>query len=136
MKILLDTDTCIYLIKKRYQSILDHLTKYKTGEVGISSITYSELIHGVFNSSRIERNLEALQEFILPIEIIPFDDEAAYTYGQVKAHLKSKGNLIGPMDLLIGSHALSLKIPLVTNNEREFNRIPDLHLINWIEKGV
>ena len=136
MKILLDTNICIYLINKKSEAILRHFNEYKAGEIGISSITYSELIFGAYKSSKVEQNLEALSEFILPLEIVPFDDEAGFAYGKIRANLEKKGILIGPMDLLIGSHAISLQIPLVTNNEKEFNKISEIQLINWIKKGV
>ena len=80
--------------------------------------------------------MDALNEFILPLEIVPFDDEAGFSYGRIRALLEKKGVLIGPMDLLIGSHAISMKIPIVTNNEREFIKIPELQIINWVKNGV
>jgi len=136
MKILLDTNICIYLINKKNENVLKKFDFYKTGEIGISSISYSELIFGAYKSSRVQQNLDALNEFILPLEIVPFDDEAGFSYGRIRALLEKKGVLIGPMDLLIGSHAISMKIPIVTNNEREFIKIPELQIINWVKNGV
>ena len=108
MKILLDTNICIYLINKKNENVLKKFDFYKTGEIGISSISYSELIFGAYKSSRVQQNLDALNEFILPLEIVPFDDEAGFSYGRIRALLEKKGVLIGPMDLLIGSHAISM----------------------------
>ena len=136
MKILLDTNICIYLINKKNENVLKKFDFYKTGEIGISSISYSELIFGAYKSSRVQQNLDALNEFILPLEIFPFDDEAGFSYGRIRTLLEKKGVLIGPMDLLIGSHAISMKIPIVTNNEREFIKIPELQIINWVKNGV
>jgi len=136
MKILLDTNICIYLINKKNENVLKKFDFYKTGEIGISSISYSELIFGAYKSSRVQQNLDALNEFILPLEIVPFDDEAGFSYGRIRTLLEKKGVLIGPMDLLIGSHAISMKIPIVTNNEREFIKIPELQIINWVKNGV
>ena len=124
------------LINKKNENVLKKFDLYKTGEIGISSISYSELIFGAYKSSRVQQNLNALNEFILPLEIVPFDDEAGFSYGRIRALLEKKGTLIGPMDLLIGSHAISMKIPIVTNNEREFMKIPELQIINWVKNGA
>lgn len=131
MKFMLDTNTCIYLIKKKNPKILTHLKKYPVGEVGISSVTLAELWYGVSKSEYIQKNREALEEFILPLEIADFDEKAAETYGNVRANLENAGTPIGSMDLLIGSHALSRRTTLVTNNLREFKRINGLKVVDW-----
>lgn len=136
MKIFIDTNICIYLINKKSELLIEKFRKFKTGEIGVSSITYSELIYGAYNSAKVQQNLNALSEFFLPLEIIPFDSQAAFTYGQIRATMKKSGIVIGPMDLLIGSHALSMEIPVVTNNEKEFRKIPGLQTINWLKDGV
>lgn len=131
MKIMLDTNTCIYLIKKKSPKIISHLKKQAIGEVGISSITFAELCYGVAKSEHIQRNQEALHEFVLPLEIADFDEKAAEVYGNVRANLENAGTPIGSMDMLIGSHALSLGATLVTNNIREFTRIKGLKVTDW-----
>ena len=102
------------------------------GEIGVSSITVSELTYGVEKSQQKERNRSALEQFLLPLMIKEFDYGAAMIYGSVRAELERKGNVIGPLDTLIASHALSLDAILVTNNEREFSRVKDLRIENWV----
>jgi tRNA(fMet)-specific endonuclease VapC len=131
MKFILDTNTCIYIIKQKPPKVLKHFKAYSVGEIGISSITLSELRFGVEKSQHIQKNDEALDDFILPLEIADFDEKAAKVYGKVRAALEKAGNLIGSMDLLIGAHALSIGATLVTNNIKEFKRIKELKLIDW-----
>jgi tRNA(fMet)-specific endonuclease VapC len=131
MKIMLDTDICIYLIKHNPPIVLEHFEKYQVGDIGISSITLSELRYGVAKSLHREKNYEALEEFLIPLEIIPFDEKAAETYGDLRAALEKSGKLIGAMDMLIAAHALSLGMPLATNNAQEFSRIDSLHILDW-----
>ena len=131
MKCMLDTNICMHLIKQKNPKILAYLKKHAIGEIGISSITLAELQYGVANSDYIRRNREALHEFILPLEIADFDKKAAEVYGNVRANLEKAGSPIGSMDMLIGSHALSLGVTLVTNNIREFNRIKGLKVVDW-----
>ncbi len=131
MRFMLDTNTCIYLIKKKSPNILKHIKRYSVGDIGISSITLAELQYGVAKSQYIEKNREALNEFLLPLEIALFDEKAAETYGYVRALLENQGNPIGSMDTLIGAHALSLGVILVTNNMREFKRIKGLKVVDW-----
>ncbi len=131
MKVMLDTDTCIYLTKRRLPSILNRLAEYRVGDVGISVVTLAELEYGVSKSTDPERNQQALNEFLLPLEIAPFDRSACSYYGRIRTALERKGSPIGSMDLLIAAHALSLSILLVTNNEKEFRRVPGLRVENW-----
>ncbi len=131
MKFMLDTNTCIYLIKKKSPKIVNHLKRQAVGDVGISSITLAELCYGVSKSEQIDRNREALRDFILPLEVAEFDEKAAEAYGNVRANLENSGTPIGSMDMLIGSHALSLQAVLVTNNIREFRRIKGLKVADW-----
>lgn len=132
MKIMLDTNICIYIIKRQPAAVLKHFLEYQVGDIGISSITLSELRYGVAKSKHIEKNFRALDEFIVPLEVIPFDEAAALAYGDIRANLEKAGTPIGSMDMLIAAHAVSLGIPLVTNNTREFVRIPTLNIIDWI----
>ena len=132
MKVMLDTSICIYIIKRQPAAVLKHFLEYQVGDIGISSITLSELRYGVAKSARREKNTKALAEFIVPLEVVPFDEEAALAYGDIRAYLEKAGTPIGSMDMLIAAHALSLGIPLVTNNTREFIRVPALNIIEWI----
>ena len=100
-------------------------------DVCISSITLSELECGVHKSGHKEQNTIALAEFIAPLEIAPYDSMAAREYGEIRASLEKTGNPLGALDTLIAAHARALRLTLVTNNEREFNRVPDLHIENW-----
>jgi len=131
VRLLLDTDVCIYLIKRKSAEILERLAQYEVGDVGLSSVTVAELSFGVGKSRQVERNREALQQFLLPFTVLSFDHQAAVAYGQVRADLERNGRPIGPLDTLIGAHALSLGVPLATNNVREFSRIDGLMVEGW-----
>jgi tRNA(fMet)-specific endonuclease VapC len=131
VKILLDTDICIYAINHKRPGILSRVRDYRIGEVGISSITYAELRFGVENSAKVEENLDRLERFLLPLEIVPFDAEAGRHYGRLRSELKRRGCPIGSNDLLIAAHALALGAALVTNNIREFARVSGLRVEKW-----
>ncbi|GAG39619.1 unnamed protein product [marine sediment metagenome] len=133
-KYMLDTNICIYIINKKPVKILQRLQTKKLFDIAISSITLSELEYGVNKSLKIEQNKIALFQFLLPIEIISYNGTAARTYGKIRAQLEKKGQPIGAMDILIGAHALSLNSILVTNNEKEFRKIPELKIENWAVK--
>lgn len=133
MKYLLDTNICIYIIKKKPESVMKRFQKLKSGSVAISSITLSELYYGVAKSSKQDENLIALQEFTAPLEILYFTDKDALVYGNIRNSLEKKGTMIGAMDLLIASISKSQDLILVTNNTKEFSRIPDLKIENWVE---
>jgi tRNA(fMet)-specific endonuclease VapC len=132
MRALLDTNICIYLIKKKPPAVLKKFKTFQINDLGISSITLAELEFGVYNSSYPDQNQEALNQFLIPLEIALFDDRAAIEYGRIRAYLQRRGLPIGSMDLLIAAQAKSLAVPLVTNNLREFKRIPGLLLENWV----
>jgi tRNA(fMet)-specific endonuclease VapC len=131
MKFLLDTNMCIYLIKKKPPQVLQKFTDYSVGEIGISSITVAELQYGVEKSQHSTKNRRALEQFLIPLIIADFDEQAAEVYGKVRAALEAQGMPIGALDTLIAAQALSLGVTLVTNNTREFSRVPDLNLVNW-----
>ena len=131
MKYMLDTDICIYLIKQKSPIVVKHFKAHVVGDIGISSVTLAELRYGVAKSRHIEKNLQALDEFILPLEIADFDEKAAESYGNVRASLEKEGKPIGSMDMMIGAHALSLGLTLVTNNTREFKQIKHLKVADW-----
>ncbi len=106
---------------------------YPVGEIGLSSITVAELKYGVQKSQQPDRNEKALEKFIIPLEIVAFDYKASIAYGKIRAELEARGTPIGPLDTLIAAHALSLNVTLVTNNMKEFLRVPGLKVINWVE---
>ena len=134
MKYLLDTNICIALIRQRPAGLLQRLTTLEPGEVCLSSITLAELIYGAAKSSQTEQNLAALEQFLLPLELVNFDESAATAYGQIRAGLEREGKVIGSMDMLIAAHALSLNTILVTNNTKEFGRVSGLLLEDWISE--
>ena len=131
MRYLLDTNMCIYAIKKKPTEVLERISKCIPGEIGLSSLTVAELEYGVAKSVAREKNQSALEQFLLPFELISFDHESARVYGDLRAQLERAGTPIGAMDTLIGAHAVARGLVLVTNNEREFRRIPGLKVENW-----
>jgi tRNA(fMet)-specific endonuclease VapC len=132
MRLMLDTNICIYLIKGKPTQALSRLKEFNLGDVFVSSITLSELEYGVAKSGNPQQNRDALDAFLAPLEILPFSGEAAYRYGQIRAFLEKEGKVIGAMDMLIAAHAVSASMTLVTNNIKEFGRIPGLRLENWL----
>ncbi len=134
MRFMLDTDTCIALIKRKPASILSRLTALAPGEAGLSAVTLAELRYGVAKNSKREANGQALDEFLLPLEVADFDEPAAAVTGAVRTALEKAGTPIGPLDTLIGAHALSLGAALVSHNLREFRRIPGLTVVDWLAR--
>lgn len=133
MKFLLDTNICIYIIKQKPARVFEKFQTLASSDIGISSITVAELEYGAYKSQRIEQNRLAISQFLITLEIVPFDERATQIYGQKRAELEKKGIVIGSMDLLISSQAMSLGLTLVTNNVRELSRIPGLILENWVD---
>ncbi|MBA3036149.1 MAG: type II toxin-antitoxin system VapC family toxin [Desulfobacterium sp.] len=131
MKFMLDTNICIYIIKQKPPDVIERFIQTELSEIGISSITLSEFLYGVSKSSKPVQNQMALTQFIAPLEILPYDDEAAQYYGDLRFLLEKQGTPIGSLDMLIAAHALSIDCILVTNNEKEFVRIPSLKIENW-----
>ena len=132
MEYLLDTNICIYIIKKKPIEVLERFQTLALGDIGISTITLAELQYGVAKSTHPEKNQQALQQFLIPLEIVEFDYEASVVYGEVRAYLEKIGQPIGALDMLIAAHAKSMDVTIVTNNEREFKRVPDLKVENWV----
>ncbi|PSB08775.1 VapC toxin family PIN domain ribonuclease [Pleurocapsa sp. CCALA 161] len=132
MKFLLDTNICIYIIKQKPLELLQKFNTYQVGEIGISAITVAELEFGVQKSQFPTRNQQALTQFILPLQIVDFDHAAAVIYGNIRAMLEKEGTPIGSLDTQIAAHALSLQVILITNNVKEFSRVPSLQLDNWV----
>jgi len=130
---LLDTNICIFIIKNKNSNILKKLKKNKPKGLNISSITLAELEFGIENAAREynARNRIALMEFLSIMDIKYFDENAAKNHGVLKKELKDKKCLIGPLNMLIGAHAKSLKMTLVTNNTKEFERIQGLKIEDW-----
>jgi len=130
---MLDTNICIYLIKNRPIEVREKFNQYEVGEIAISSITVSELYYGVEKSQHVEKNRQALSLFLAPLNILTYDEKAAIVYGKIRATLQVKGTVIGALDMLIAAHAKSMGIVLVTNNTKEFIRVEDLDVENWID---
>lgn len=131
MKYLLDTNICIYLINSRPKKVRDQFERHPISDIGISSITASELAFGVAKSQS-SKNRAALESFLLPLQIADYNADAATAYGDLRAMLEAQGKIIGPLDMLIAAHALSLGVVLVTNNEKEFKRVGKLKVENWV----
>ena len=132
MKFLLDTNICIYIIRQKPVEVLNKFKAYDVGDIAISSITVAELEFEVQKSQFPEKNQQALAQFLIPLSVVTFDRPAAIVYGKIRSDLEKQGIPIGSLDILIAAHALSLQITLVTNNIKEFNRVPNLKLENWI----
>jgi len=131
MRVMLDTNICIYVIKQRPERVIERFRALAVGDVGISVITLAELQYGAGKSSRPRQNHEALQQFVSPLRVADFDRRASAAYGELRPKLEKKGLPIGAMDLLIAAHALSLGVTLVTSNVREFKQVPGLSLEHW-----
>lgn len=132
MRWMLDTDTCIAAIK-RNPKVLKKLRGKNPGQVGVSTVTTGELYFGADASAHPEQNHEALLDFLLPLEIAPYDDTCAACYGSVRASLRKKGRPIGALDTMIAAHAVALDVSLVTHNTREFSRVQGLALEDWLK---
>ena len=132
MKYILDTNICIYLIKQKPPEVLQKFNAYQVGDLGISSITVAELEFGVQTSQFIQKNHQALEQFLIFLNIISFDHAAAIIYGDIRATLENQETPIGSLDTLIAAQAISLDVTLITNNTKEFGRVPNLKLENWV----
>lgn len=130
MLYMLDTDICVYVINVRPPAVLEKFLAHESDGLGVSAITAAELWFGVRKSGS-RRNLTLLDKFLAPLEVADFGADAARTYGEVRAALEQKGTPIGPLDTQIAAHALALGVTLVSNNVREFKRVPKLKLENW-----
>lgn len=132
MIILLDTDICIYIIRQKPVSVLQRFNTYAVGDIGVSTVTVAELFVGAQKSQRPAQNHQAVEQFLLPLMITPFDYDAAVAYGQVRAVLEQQGTPIGALDTLIAAHAISLGVTIATNNSREFLRVLGLTVEDWV----
>ncbi len=131
---MLDTNICIYAIKQRPPEVLAALRAQEVAGLGLSSVTVAELAFGVAKSGSA-RNQKALEQFLEPLEIADFDRSAALAYGRLRAALEAAGTPIGPLDTQVAAHALALGVTLVSNNQREFARVPGLRLEDWVGRG-
>ena len=135
MKYFLDTDCCIYIITGREPygpRVLDRLERLGSDDsVLLSAVTLSELVHGSTRSRWKRANLALLDQFLLDFEVLPFDEAAARRSGTVRSSLESKGRPIGPYDVMIAGHALSVGAAVVTHNVREFSRVTGLRVADW-----
>lgn len=132
LKYLLDTNIVIYVLKRRPAEVLA-IFNANASRMAISSITLSELMYGAEKSQNINRNLEAIEEFVSHLDVLSYDAKASQHYGQIKATLERKGEIIGENDIHIAAHAISQGLILVSNNLKEFSRVANLALENWVE---
>ena len=132
MRYLLDTNICIYIIKQKPLEVLQRFNIYQIGDIGVSTITVAELEFGVQKSQFPAKNQQALSQFLLPLKIVDFDRAAATEYGNIREILEKQGTPMGSLDTLIAAHALSLQLTLITNNVKEFSRVANLQLENWV----
>ena len=130
MKFLLDTNICIHALK-RHPAVLERLLSLSRADVGLSVITEAELRTGAAKSAQPAQTLRRVENFLRPIEICEFTSEDAGVYAEVRAKLERKGKPIGPVDTLIAAQAVARRLTLVTNNEREFGRVPGIRIENW-----
>jgi len=131
MNYLLDTNICIYIIKQKPIGVLKRFEPISPLDIGISMITVAELEYGVQKSLFPQQNQDALNKFLSPLMLYDFDFNASQVYGSIRSNLEKKGITIGSLDMLIAAHVLSLNCTLVTNNEKEFNRVENLIIENW-----
>lgn len=132
LKYLLDTNIVIYTMKNRPRVVKKRFKEHH-GRMGISAVTLGELVFGAEHSQQIERNLSDIEAMAARLEVMPFDEKAAYHFGQIRSELYRMGMPIGPYDMMIAGHARAYGLKLVTNNVEEFNRVPGLVVENWIE---
>lgn len=129
--LMLDTNICIYIINNRPAHVLERFQQYEMGDIAVSSITASELAFGVKKTCS-QRNEEALRLFLSPLAVLPFNEACVWHYASLRSELQAKGQVIGALDMLIAAHALSEKATLITNNVKEFERVPHLVVGNWV----
>ena len=130
MKFLLDTDTCIYMLKQN-PAVLKNLLAHSPEDIAVSVISEAELRTGAAKSASPVKTLRLLENFLRPLSLLEFTSADAASYAQVRAKLERTGTPIGPLDTLIAGHAVARRLVLVSNNEREFSRVVGLHIQNW-----
>ena len=132
MSYYLDTNVCIFFLRGTYPALLRTVLSYSPNMLKIPAIVAAELVHGAEKSVNPAKSVEQVKKFLAPFEIIPFDALAAYAYGKIRSSLEKRGEVIGPNDLIIAATVLSQNGILVTNNTKEFARVENLALENWI----
>lgn len=132
MNYFLDTNICIYYLKGMHASIAENLLRRHPGEIRIPSMVKAELLYGAYRSNRSSQNAELVEEFLFPFQVVGFSDKESIQYARIRAELESRGEVIGPNDLVIASTVIAHEGVLVTNNEREFDRVTGLTVENWI----
>jgi tRNA(fMet)-specific endonuclease VapC len=130
LRYLLDTNILIYTIKNRPTQVRDRFMQ-NNGLMAISTVTLGELIFGTERSAKPQENLAVVESLLARIEVLPYDEAAAYHFGQIRADLFSRGQPIGPFDMMIAAHARSRGLVLVTNNMKEYARVSGLRVENW-----
>ena len=131
-RFLLDTNLCIYIQRHKPPAVLTRFEKLDPGEAVISVITWGELLFGAQKSRQRKAALQVLEEFKTLVPVLPLPEDAGKSYGAIRARLESRGEPIGNNDLWIAAHAKAAALTLVTNNEREFKRVPGLKVRNWV----
>jgi tRNA(fMet)-specific endonuclease VapC len=132
MLYMLDTDTCAFIARQKYAKVTSRFQSHRAGELAMSVVTYGELCVGAVKSNRYPASLQALELFIQVVPVLSMELEVAKLYSKIRLDLEQRGQIIGANDLWIAAHCLQLGLTLVTNNEREFRRIPNLSIENWI----
>lgn len=133
MRYLLDTNICIFLIRERSRALSEAIGRHRPADVGLSVVTSYELHYGAYRSARMKQNMQALAAFLRPFTIVAFSTDDAIKAGELRAELERRGTPIGPYDLLIAAQAATRNVTLVTNNVREFARVPGLKVEDWTE---
>jgi tRNA(fMet)-specific endonuclease VapC len=133
VRYILDTNICIYIRSRRPPSIRARFERLDAGEAALSVITYGELLYGAEKSADRLQAMKRLEELAALIPVLSLPDSAANAYGVIRAQLEKKGHMIGNNDLWIAAHVRSTGLTLVTNNEREFRRVPGLKIENWVK---
>jgi len=128
---LLDTCICIFLIRNKSKKMQSRFDSFQVGDLLVSAITEAELRFGADKSADPARNHRQLDQFFLTLPVLPFDRSSAVEYGDIRMTLERAGTPIGPLDLLIAAHARALQLTLVTNNLKEFSRVPNLKVADW-----
>ncbi len=132
IKIMLDTNICIYILKQQPASVIDYFEHYQIGELAVSAIAYGELIYGAYKSARKIENLAKIEILMNTLKILSVDEDVVHHYGVIRQAMEVKGVVIGANDFWIAAHALSMQVPLATNNTKEFIKVPGLELVNWV----
>lgn len=128
----MDTNICIYYLKGLYPALPDNLLARQVSEIKIASIVKAELLFGAARSKKQADNTKLVEQFLLPFEVVAFDDQSAQIYARIRSELVAKGFSIGPNDLILAATVLAREGVLITNNEQKFKRVPGLQIENWI----